>query len=215
MVSTPDFRAPSHTNPVTVQSCLTSKSKPKNIQESRCAGRHAEWPLGNMFCRFYTIVRISFTIMLIISNVWAGFCWKKSWHPGCNSMYSGFMSNTKLRDRQASSYRCQSSTVSAVLKLLFTLFDYYADYFSYYTYYFKNTNGVWLSIPCGNPPPWFPEAAQKQQLIILLEQKQQIIILLEQKQQIILHRPRPSFPVQWMGQWPPPPAGPRTCPWGI
>ena len=52
------------------------------------------------------------------------------------------MGNTKLRDGQASSYRCQRSTVGAVLKLLFTLFDYYANYFSYYTHYFKNTNGI-------------------------------------------------------------------------
>jgi hypothetical protein len=57
-------------------------------------------------------------------------------------MYSGFMSNTNLRDRQASSYRCQGSTVGAVLKQLFTLFEYYADYFSYYADNFKNTNGV-------------------------------------------------------------------------
>ncbi len=56
--------------------------------------------------------------------------------------YSGCMSNTKLRDGQASSYRCQRSSVCAVLKLSFTLFDYYANYFSYYTHYLKNTSGV-------------------------------------------------------------------------
>ncbi len=33
------------------------------------------------------------------------------------------MSNDNLRDRQASDYRCQRSTVGAVLKLLFTLFE--------------------------------------------------------------------------------------------
>ncbi len=56
-------------------------------------------------------------------------------------MYSGFMSNTNLREGQARCYHCQRSTVGAVL-LLFTLFDYSADYFSYYTDYFKNTNGI-------------------------------------------------------------------------
>ncbi len=52
------------------------------------------------------------------------------------------MSNTKLRDRQASSNRCQLPTAGAVLKLLFTLFDYYADFFCYYIYYFKISSGV-------------------------------------------------------------------------
>jgi hypothetical protein len=57
-------------------------------------------------------------------------------------MHSGFVSNTNLRDRRASSYRCQRSTIGAVLKLLFTLFEYHADYFSYYADYLNNTNGV-------------------------------------------------------------------------
>jgi hypothetical protein len=57
-----------------------------------------------------------------------------------------------------------------------------------------------VSIHCRNPPPWFPspEAAQKQQIIVLR--------LLEQKQQIILNRPRVSSPVPWMGWLPLPPA---------
>ena len=74
MVSAPGLRAPSHTNPGPVQSCLTGHSKSQNIQASGCAGRRAEWPYGNMFCSFHTIIRVDFTIMLIISNVWAGFC---------------------------------------------------------------------------------------------------------------------------------------------
>ncbi len=160
-----------------------------------------------MFCCFHAIIRINFTIMLIISKVWAGFCWKKSWHPRCSTMYSGCVNNTKPRDGQASSYCCQRSTVGAALKLLFTLFDYYADYFSYYTHYFKIQTAFWVSIHCRNPPPWFPEATQKQQIIILR--------LLEQKQQIIVNRPWPSSPVQWMGRLPPPPAQQHTCPWCI
>jgi hypothetical protein len=52
------------------------------------------------------------------------------------------MSNTKVWDRQASSYSCQRPTVGAVLKLLIQLKDYYAEYISYYTSYFQNTNGV-------------------------------------------------------------------------
>ena len=51
------------------------------------------------------------------------------------------------------------------------------------------------SIHCGNPFPWFLEAAQKQQLI--------------------LYCPLPSSPVQWMSRLPPPSAGPHMCPWGI
>jgi hypothetical protein len=57
-------------------------------------------------------------------------------------MLSGFMSNANLRDRQASSYRCQRSTVGAVFEAIIHIFRYYADYFSYYADYFKNTNGV-------------------------------------------------------------------------
>ncbi len=55
MVSAPSLRGPSHTNPGPVQSGLTGHSKPKNIQASGFAGS-----------------------MFIISNVWAGFCWKES-----------------------------------------------------------------------------------------------------------------------------------------
>ncbi len=90
---------------------------------------------------FHAIIHINFTIMLIISNVWAGFCWKKSWHPRCSSIHA------------------------AAQYTLFTLFDYYADYFSYYTHYFKIQTAFRVSIHCVNPPPWFPEATQKQQII--------------------------------------------------
>ncbi len=103
--------------------------------------------------------------MLIIFNVWVGFFWKKSWHTRCSSMYSGFMSNTKPRDWQESSNRCQRPTVGAVLKLLLTLSDYYAYYFSYYTHDFKTTNCVsgqyslrksafMISGPCHFFPPF-------------------------------------------------------------
>ncbi len=103
------------------------------------------------------------------------------------------MSNAKLGDRQESSDRCSRPTEGAVLKLLFTLFDYYTDYFSYYTHYnciSKLRTAFRFSIHCGNPPPWVPEAAQKQQ----------IILLLEQKQQIILNPPQPKCPAQRMDQ---------------
>jgi hypothetical protein len=76
--SEPSSVESSHTNPgpASVQSGLTGHSNAKNMLASGSAGRHAEWQLGNMFCRssFFTIIRISnLTIILIILNICAGF----------------------------------------------------------------------------------------------------------------------------------------------
>ena len=150
-----------------------------------------------MFCSFHTIIRIIFTIMLIVSNVCAGFCWKKSWNPRCSYMYSS------LWVIPIWGIDGQALIMIAVRGPLSVLFW---SYYSHYLNIMRINLAIMLIISklrmafrviihCGNPPPWFLEAAQKQQLII--------------------HRPLPSSPVQWMGQLPPPPAGPHTCPWGI
>jgi hypothetical protein len=80
------------------------------------------------------------------------------------------------------------------LKLLFAFFHYYYTIilnFSYYTHYSQNKNGVageYLLRKSASKSPSFPEAAQKQEIIILLEHKQEIILN---------HLPQPPFPAQW------------------
>ena len=202
----PSFAGSSHTNPGPVHSGFTGHSNANNMLASGSAGRHVEWQPGDMYCRFFTIIRINLTIILIILNVCAGFCRYKSWIPRCSSTFSACLSNCKLRDRLSSLYRCRRATVSAVLKLLFLLFYYYSTIIliilAIIRIIRKTKAALQVSIHCGNRPPSFPEAAPTQEIIILME--------------IVLnHLPRPPFPAQWMGQFPLPLAGQHMWPWCV
>ena len=94
--------------------------------------------------------------------------------------------------------------MGAVLKLLFAFFYYYSTIILIILAMIRITRktktALQVSIHCRNPPLSFPEAAQKQEIIILLEHKQEIILN---------HLPRPPSPAQWMGPLPPPRAGPH------
>ncbi len=79
MGSAPSLRAPSHTNPRPVQSCLTDHSIARTYAHLDVQNDNKATSVRlNIFCCFHTITRINVTILLIISNVWAGFFWKTS-----------------------------------------------------------------------------------------------------------------------------------------
>jgi hypothetical protein len=104
-------------------------------------------------CSAVFILLYALTLLLCSMNFWAGFCWKKSWNPRCSYMYSGYMSNTNLRDRQASSYRCQRWLRGPLSVLFWSYHPHYSNIMriilAIMLIISKIRMAFWVSIHCG------------------------------------------------------------------
>ncbi len=97
-----------------------------------------------------TIIRIIFSIVRIILNVWAGFWLILFWHACCWALYNDSFWKTELRAQLVSHNCCQKWRSCDLETLFYSLFYYFINYFATKMVISKLKIAIRVHIHCSN-----------------------------------------------------------------